>query len=701
MRSLSLKTRISLALLVAFALVAGIATVFAKASFRETEIRHVREDSQARVDAIASIVDTRFLGLGQNAKAAAENAGNSPPARVLEEMSRAGFITAVVLGPNNTVLDSSGEARYNATLRELLVRSAPPPGYPASVYTTDSGWFFVGSRSLDLKTAVVGGMSHEYLSDNFLVDALIHSDYAHAVVIDGKGVIAASANYPEDRDAIAIVQSNVTGLLESFRDSDVYYKQNANLTFLSGGQIEGLAPSSAIASRVDAMTTRFLLSMAVAFGIGGSVTILLVAYSFRPLDRITDAARRLGRGEEDLHLEVRERDELGTLADVLNQSAAALGAARRAEAERAEEARLAAEDFELTVGDLSRSVGEAETPTDVASRLAEGVLRVTSARAVLVLYADEVLAAADRDGELTTQSLMAFYASDRDAFQLTRARSGDAELQVAALPEHRASLPLAQMRKIEILTAQGGIAIHRARSAVELKRAKAQKETFLDILSHDLKNPIAVARGRVELLSMKDSALAPKLEPIEKSLERATRIIEEAVLLSKLERADQLERAPLALAPLVEESAASLRPLAAPRNISITVDAQPEARWPANRLLARAIENIISNAIKWSPDGSPVEIRVVTAESCRIEIIDHGPGIPAADRQRLFARFERADRTGVKGTGLGLAIAKRVTEMHGGRIHIEDTPGGGCTFVIEIPHTTEAAVAPPAKGGRA
>jgi len=446
---------------------------------------------------------------------------------------------------------------------------------------------------------------------------------------------------------------------------------------------------------------RFVVSMAVAFGIGGSITILLVAYSFRPLDRITDAARKLGRGELDLDLEVRERDELGHLADALNQSAAALGAARRLETARAEEARLAAEDFELAVGDLSRSVGEAETPHDVGARLAEGLLRVTSARAILVRYGGETLAVAERGAEdQCSLGLDALYAADPDAFQHARSRTGGEDLQVAVLTPEGAPLVAAELRKVDILVAQGAVAIHRARSAVELKRAKAQKETFLDILSHDLKNPLAVARGRVELLGMKDATLSGKLEPIEKSLERATRIIEEAVLLSKLERADQLERAPLALAPLIEESVAALRPLAAPRGIEIDVDAAPDVRWPANRLLARAVENVISNAIKWSPDGASIEVRVVTGATCRIEIVDHGPGIPMQDRQRLFARFERADRTGVKGTGLGLAIAKRVTEMHSGQVRIEDTPGGGCTFVIEIPALRMAAAPIQAREGR-
>lgn len=706
MRSLSLKTRISLALLVAFMLVATIATVFAQASFRESEVRYVRTDSQARVEAIAQMIDARFLALGQDANAAANDAGVIEPRRVLEQMQRAGFSVALVLGENDTVLAKSGEALWNDSLVEVLLRGAPAANYPATVYGYADGWFLVSSRSLDLKTAVVGGMSREYLSDGYLVDTLIHSEYAHAFVLTDGRVLAASANYPYDRDSIEVVDANDTGILQSFGDRDVYYVQTSATDIVSG-HVEGLAPSAILAARVDAMTVRFLLSMAVAFGIGGSVTILLVAYSFRPLDRITDAARRLGRGEEDLHLELRDRDELGTLAEVLNQSALALGDARRAEAARADEARLAAEDFELAVGDLSRAVGEAETPHEVGARLAEGLLRVTSARAVVVRQGSEPLAAAERDGAGSAVALDALYASEPSAFHVTRMRSGEGEIVVAALPGEGHALPHAESRKVDILTAQAAIAIQRARANVALKHATQQKETFLDILSHDLKNPIAVARGRVELLGMKDATLLEKLAPVEKSLERATRIIEEALLLSKLERAEQLERAPVDLSILVEESANAIRPLAAPRNVAIRVDVAPETMWPASRLLQRAIENLVSNAVKWSPEGGQVEVAVAKEPTrCRILIVDHGPGIPPADRARLFARFERADRTGVKGTGLGLAIAKRVGEMHGGSIAIEDTPGGGCTFVLDLPNAVPVKPSSPSptaspKGGRA
>lgn len=693
MRSLTIKTRISVALLVAFILVAGIATTFAKASFRDTEVRHVREDSEARLQNIGRIVDTRLLALGQDAKAASNDAGIERSSRVLESMHRAGFSVAIVVGPGNEVIERTNELRVNQTLLDLLLTGVPASDYPATVYSYKEGWFLVGSRSTDLKHAVVGAMSSTYLSEGFFVDALVHPEYAYSVHAKDGALVAASANYPTDLDAITVIEAHEETLLENFQDADVHYRQRQTLSILEGGYIEGMVPSTIVSARVDEMTTRFVLSMATAFGIGGSITILLVAYSFRPLDRITEAARKLGRGEEELHLHLEGKDELGTLATVLNQSASALADARRAEAARATEARMAAEDFELAVGELSRSVGEADTADEVGARLAEGLLRVTTARAVLVRLHDALLACAARDAESgDARAYDALYASAPDAWNAWRVRSGEGELAILLLPYEGSRLADAEPRKVEILGAQAAVAIHRATASEALRQAKAQKETFLDILSHDLKNPLAVAKGRVELLARKNPDLHEKLGQIDSSLDRATRIIEEAVLLSKLEQGATLEREPLDLHALVEESAASLRPLAAPRGIGIEVHAPDGLTFPAHRLLQRAIENLISNAVKWSPENGTVEIDVSHhADACRIQIIDHGPGIAKEDKPRLFARFERADKIGVKGTGLGLAIAKRVTQMHGGIVGLDDTPGGGCTFVIELPHPSATA----------
>jgi two-component system sensor histidine kinase KdpD len=102
----------------------------------------------------------------------------------------------------------------------------------------------------------------------------------------------------------------------------------------------------------------------------------------------------------------------------------------------------------------------------------------------------------------------------------------------------------------------------------------------------------------------------------------------------------------------------------------------------------RVITNLLENALAHTPPGSPLEIRVRSGhDEVRVEVTDHGPGVPPEDRERLFRPFERG-RTGGRGTGLGLAIARGFVEAHGGRIWIESGPDGGARFVFTLPERT-------------
>jgi signal transduction histidine kinase len=107
--------------------------------------------------------------------------------------------------------------------------------------------------------------------------------------------------------------------------------------------------------------------------------------------------------------------------------------------------------------------------------------------------------------------------------------------------------------------------------------------------------------------------------------------------------------------------------------------------------LLQIMTNLLSNAAKFSPEGDAVEIRMAeSGRHVRVEVQDHGPGIPEAFRSRIFGRFAQADSTASRqkgGTGLGLAICKRLIEMMRGRIGFEDRPGGGTTFWFELPRT--------------
>lgn len=661
MRAPSLRVKVTVAIVASLILIATASVAVAQYNFRGSAQDHAREEAQSRVRSLAHVLDLRFHRLGQVASDTAEEYEDVDAEKRSVDLRRAGFTAFVVVDDQNVVLERGGDAATNATLAATMVGVVPQAGIPGRALQVRDGWLVTAVRGLS-QYGVVGAIDRETLTNSFLVDALIEGTDANVVATRNGDLVAASLTFPAGAPAPG------SDPWWSFGEES-YVAETAALTAIEG-RVTHLVPASSIDAQVAPLVDRFASASVAAIAISGIVTLFVVTTSLRPLAQITDAARRLGRGEMDLDLHVRSRDEMGVLAQTLTSSAAAIARANGS--------------FEVAVGGLARSVGEAETAPEIARRLGDAILHVAPVRAVIIAKGGEPLAQACAPGDdVATRALLQ---SDPDAFRWWTLSADDQALQVAVLPKPGGAYGEGDERKTEILVAQASLALHRARSIEKLDSLLRQKQVFVDILSHDLKNPIAVARGRIEIACHKHPELADRLGPAEASLDRATRIIEEAVLFSKLEAFTQIERSTLDMAALASDAASCLAPLAQQHGITIEVSAPARLPFPANALLARSIENLLSNAIKWSPQGAAVHLRVEEdTDGCRILIADHGPGIPKEDQARLFARFERADRTGVKGTGLGLAIAKRVVDVHAGDILIEETPGGGATFVLHIP----------------
>lgn len=672
MRALSIQVKVTVAIVLALLVVDGVGVGVAESNFRQSETQHAREQATAKTNALANVLELRLRALSQIAWDAAQSLETATDEQTAQTLQRAGFTSFVVIGPDGDIAITGGDARDDPGLREDLAMLAPL--FPGRTYMEKYDHLILSVRSNNHKYAIIGAIDRDTLASSFLADILIDATGANLVMTKNDELVAASQgfNTPDPSELESLPAGD-----EATLGDEAYLVQRANLSGLEGYVVH-LVPKSAIDARVNALAFRFFETSTAAMVLAGVATILIVTVAFRPLSRITEAARKLGRGEEDLNLHVRSRDALGLLASVMNDSARKIGEARRRQAQDAEKLKLAAEDFQLAVGGLARSVGEAESAPEVARRLCEASLKVTSARAALVMRGDAIVAVTTRASEVQLDDAIAraLVTSTPEAWSWSNVPGDNARLALLPSP---AGASDADARKLEILVHQAALAFHRTRVTDRLK-------VYVDILSHDLKNPLAVARGRVEMLATKQPDCKEKLDAIEQSLDRATRIIDEAVLFSKLEGKVELAREPLDLAQVAKDAVHALAPLADARGIELAVSAPRSVMWDANPLLARAVENLLSNAIKWSPDRSTVIVDVEPAQdACRIRVIDHGPGIPHADRARLFGRFERADKVGVKGVGLGLAISKRVVDVHGGRIHIEDTPGGGCTFVIELP----------------
>jgi two-component system phosphate regulon sensor histidine kinase PhoR len=232
------------------------------------------------------------------------------------------------------------------------------------------------------------------------------------------------------------------------------------------------------------------------------------------------------------------------------------------------------------------------------------------------------------------------------------------------------------------------------------KKLEAMRREFVANVSHELRTPLSVIKGYVETLAdgHHEMPLADRekfLRTIQRHTERLNSLIEDLLTLSRLESADPgLRSEPISLRALLAEVLADyrLRPAAAVHHLSITVDPSLAPLLPADPLkITQAIENLLDNALKYTPAGSLIEVvaRAVNGETL-ITVRDNGPGIPAADLPHIFERFYRVEKGRSReqgGTGLGLSIVKHIVQLHGGRVWAESEPGQGTAFHFSLPLT--------------
>jgi two-component system OmpR family sensor kinase len=185
------------------------------------------------------------------------------------------------------------------------------------------------------------------------------------------------------------------------------------------------------------------------------------------------------------------------------------------------------------------------------------------------------------------------------------------------------------------------------------------------------------------------------MERIEKEAIRMTSLVEDLLALARLDERRPLELAPLPLNRLAHDAALDARAQAPDREVSVVEDAAAPEVLGDEHKVRQLMTNLIGNAMRHTPEGSPIEVVVSTAPPAegrqamaRFEIVDHGEGIPEQIREKIFGRFWRADTSRNRetgGSGLGLAIVKSIVDAHGGTVDVHETPGGGATFRIDLP----------------
>ncbi len=234
-----------------------------------------------------------------------------------------------------------------------------------------------------------------------------------------------------------------------------------------------------------------------------------------------------------------------------------------------------------------------------------------------------------------------------------------------------------------------------------LRQANSFKSEILGTIAHDLKNPLGVILGRTEILkeviatagALDENAQA-QLAHIRDAANRLTEMVDDLVADAMADALDiTVRREPVDISLLVQEVAEANRPLAARKEQTIAVSAPPDhmAMCDSDRM-REAIDNLVSNAVKYSPIGGAIDI-MVTQETGKIlvQVKDQGAGLSPEDISRLFGRFQRLSAkptAGESSTGLGLSIVKRIVDLHGGRIAVESAGHGqGATFKMQLPVT--------------
>jgi signal transduction histidine kinase len=328
--------------------------------------------------------------------------------------------------------------------------------------------------------------------------------------------------------------------------------------------------------------------------------------------------------------------------------------------------------------------------------------------------------AADAPGEDPAHASL-YRAAGIGAVLAAPVTSGARRLGVLAVYARRAPVFAAgDLELLRLLADQAAVVLERRALLAEVAAARAREEAdrlkdeFLAGVSHDLRNPLAAARGTAQVLArrlerrgtVEPAALAEGLAGVVAATGQMAALIDELLDVARLRsgRPLVLERRPADLVALARRTVAGHT--AASERHRVRLEAAAAAlpgSWDEARL-ERVLQNLLNNALKYSPDGGEVVVRVWREPGdagdgvtwAAVAVRDRGVGIPAADLPHVFEPFRRGANVEerIRGTGLGLAAARQIVEQHGGRLTVESREGQGSTFTVWLPLGPDAAPLP-------
>jgi len=219
---------------------------------------------------------------------------------------------------------------------------------------------------------------------------------------------------------------------------------------------------------------------------------------------------------------------------------------------------------------------------------------------------------------------------------------------------------------------------------------------FVADASHELRTPLTSIRGFAELYrqgAVKDRREVTRvMRRVEDEAQRMGLLVDDLLLLARLDQERPLTFAPVDLLTVAADAVHDAQAVAPDRQVDLDVAGPPPVVTGDEARLRQIVHNLVTNALRHTPEGSPVSVRLSSSDDkAVVEVVDHGPGLSADVRERVFERFYRIDESRTRahgGSGLGLSIVAALVAAHGGAVRIDDTPGGGATFRVELPATS-------------
>jgi two-component system phosphate regulon sensor histidine kinase PhoR len=440
------------------------------------------------------------------------------------------------------------------------------------------------------------------------------------------------------------------------------------------GRIVGVARVSLSHAAIEAQASDLRLAaglaLLLAFAATGVLSWLLSAPLASSLRAIMETARQYARGDLSARIRVHRDDELGELAKILNASA---------------------DQLRERLGEIARDRSRTEA---ILSAMDDGVLAVDHRGTVIVANPSLVRGLELREG------------LGRHYLEVIRQREvGEVIEEVLRTGERReVEVELLHLGRAYAITAVpfpgaegtphgAELTFH---DATDRRRLERVRRDFVANASHELRTPLTSIRGFVEALedgALEEPETAQRfLGKIHTHADRMATLVEDLLELSRLESG---ERPPLwektRTDEVAEDVVASFAGLAARKDIALRrSDRGAPAVLCDPERLRRILENLVDNAIKYTPSGGLVEVTTAPGPDggARIEVADNGPGIAAEHLSRIFERFYRVDKARSRelgGTGLGLSIVRHLAETMGASVSVESEPGKGSRFLVTIP----------------